>query len=98
MKLFRVQSSIDWCFILAMDEVDARRMFCDGFGLELDDINVMVEYQMDVPQILPEGWQSEPKPKETPLATLDVMEHNSMTQEEFDDLYNDEYREIMDNA
>ena len=76
MKLFRVRSGLEWSFILAIDEVDAKRMFCDGFGLELDDIQVIVEYQMDVPRILPAGWQSEPKPKDTPLATLDVMEHN----------------------
>ena len=77
MKLFRVSAHSEWSFILAMDEVDARRMHCDGFGLDENDIDIIVEYQMDVPQILPEGWQSEPKPTETPLATLDVMEHNA---------------------
>ena len=61
MKLFRVKSGISWSFILAIDEVDARRMHCEGFGLDLDDISVVVEYQMDVPQILPPGWQSESK-------------------------------------
>ena len=72
MKLFRVRSMIDWSFIIAIDEVEARRMHCEGFGLELDDIDTVVEYQMDVPQILPEGWQSEPGEYDTPLVTLDV--------------------------
>ena len=77
MKLFRIQSGIEWSFILAIDEVDARRMHCEGFGLDLDDISIVVEYQMDVPQILPAGWQSESKVVDVPLATLDILERHA---------------------
>ena len=75
MKLFRVYSGMEWSFIIASDEVDAKRMYCDGYCIEPDEVKVIVEYQMDVPMILPSGWQSEPKPVEIPLATLDWIEH-----------------------
>ena len=76
MKLYRVQLLGEWAFVIAIDEVEAKRMYCEPFGFETDEVQAVVEYQMDVPMILPSGWQSEPKPVEIPLATLDVMEHN----------------------